>query len=279
MALRTAAMSPADMTPLIRKPHHLFRKLVLLLLLTAAYALGLVLLFIKTAWFPLVLFSYMADGTLGIVSGFGTRLLLSKRHWLIRSITITVLPVAGLVILGYFTDWKVGIDVIALSRGFVSWENLIHLVVSITASWAALWAWYRSTSLQMENSTYVDPVRPAAISRSDRISPPRSWTLRPRLRINSRTHSHSGNGSRPPVSARLKIITRQPPRPKRSVKSMLRRPHVQLAVVEEHRCPYCLEPVKRTDPGGVKECEVCHTLHHADCWAITGVCQVPHLNT
>jgi len=278
MALRTAVMNPAEISPRFRKPRHLFRKLVLLLLLTAAYALGLVLLFINTAWFPLVLFSYMADGTLGVVAGFGTRLLLSKRHWLIRSITTTLLPVTGLVILGYFTDWKVGIDVIALSQGFVSWEDLIHLVVSITASWAALWAWYRPSSLEMENSTYVDPVR-STVNQSNRIRLPRSWTLRPRLRLNSRAHSHSGNGSRPPVSARLKIITRQPPRPKRSARSMLRRPHVHLAVVEEHRCPYCLEPVKRTDPGGVKECEVCHTLHHADCWAITGVCQVPHLNT
>jgi ribosomal protein L37AE/L43A len=50
-------------------------------------------------------------------------------------------------------------------------------------------------------------------------------------------------------------------------------------MVEEHRCPYCLDPVSRNDPRGVKECDVCHTLHHADCWAITGVCQVPHLNT
>jgi hypothetical protein len=24
------------------------------------------------------------------------------------------------------------------------------------------------------------------------------------------------------------------------------------------------------------ECQICHTLHHADCWAITGTCQVPH---
>ncbi|MBI5302633.1 MAG: hypothetical protein HY868_10890 [Chloroflexi bacterium] len=50
------------------------------------------------------------------------------------------------------------------------------------------------------------------------------------------------------------------------------------AVVEE-RCPYCLDVVKRNDPRGIKVCEVCHTPHHADCWAITGKCQVPHLNT
>lgn len=45
---------------------------------------------------------------------------------------------------------------------------------------------------------------------------------------------------------------------------------------EEHRCPYCLENVERNDPRGVKECPVCRTWHHADCWAVTGTCQVPH---
>lgn len=47
----------------------------------------------------------------------------------------------------------------------------------------------------------------------------------------------------------------------------------------EDRCPYCFDIVKRNDPRGVHVCEICHTPHHADCWAITGKCQVPHLNT
>jgi ribosomal protein L37AE/L43A len=64
--------------------------------------------------------------------------------------------------------------------------------------------------------------------------------------------------------------------PKRRRRKKLR---VQLALVEEHRCPYCLENVTRADPRGVVECNVCHTLHHKDCWDITGSCQVPHLNT
>jgi hypothetical protein len=46
---------------------------------------------------------------------------------------------------------------------------------------------------------------------------------------------------------------------------------------EEARCPYCLEPVRPNDPRGSKVCPVCHTRHHADCWAVTGVCQMPHL--
>ena len=278
MALRTAVMNSADVTPRLRKPRHLLRKLSLLFLLTAAYALGLVLLLTKTAWFPLILFSYMADGTLAVVSGFGTRLLLSKRHWLIRTITATLMPVVGLAILGYFSNWKIGIDITALSRGYFSWTDSIHLIVGITGSWAALWAWYRPAPIDIDDSTGVEAVHSAVVVQPGRVRPPRSWSLRPRLRLGSGIDVHSGNGSGPSVRARTKFVTKQPTRPRRR-SSLVRRPHVQLAVVEEHRCPYCLEPVSRSDPGGVKECEVCHSLHHADCWAITGMCQVPHLNT
>lgn len=74
----------------------------------------------------------------------------------------------------------------------------------------------------------------------------------------------------------IRIQTGQPrqtprPRPARSTAS-----GIHLVGKEEHRCPYCLEEVKRNDPRGVKICPICHTHHHADCWAVTGACQVPH---
>ncbi len=55
-------------------------------------------------------------------------------------------------------------------------------------------------------------------------------------------------------------------------------PHkdIHLSNQVEHRCPYCLETVNPNDSRGVIECPICHTLHHADCWAVTGACQVPH---
>ena len=53
---------------------------------------------------------------------------------------------------------------------------------------------------------------------------------------------------------------------------------VTLAAFDEHRCPYCLEEVKRNDPRGVVICPVCKAYHHKDCWDITGRCQVPHDN-
>jgi hypothetical protein len=51
---------------------------------------------------------------------------------------------------------------------------------------------------------------------------------------------------------------------------------IRLVGVVEHRCPYCLELVEDNDVRGVRVCSTCHTRHHADCWAETGVCQVPH---
>lgn len=272
MALRALAMNPAEIPALIKRPQHLLRKLVLLTLLASAYALGLVLLYSKTNWFPRPLFSFFADSTLAIVAGFGSRLLLSKRNWFIRFITATVLSVVSLAILGYFSQWELGIDVIALSAGYISWEDLIHLIVGITVSWAALWAWYKPSITNVETSMLNEPVQPAVVLQ------PRSWLPQPRMRIGTEVDDRSGNGTRSSVRARLKLVTKQPTRPKKIRSSRLSRPHVQLALIEEHRCPYCLEPVLRTDVRGIKECNVCHSLHHADCWAVTGTCQVPHLN-
>jgi hypothetical protein len=275
MAVRAAGMSPAEVMPRISKPPHLFRKFVLLTLLTAAYALSLLLLLPKIPWFPLVLFGVFADATLAVVAGFGVRLLLSGRGWFIRTIIATLLPVVGMAILGYFSDWEIGIDVIDLSLGYVSWVDLIQLVAGVTASWAALWAWQRPVRRETDSGTVVEAARPMQVVQPRRNSPSRSWSLRPRLRVGAGTSLQAWNVNRP----RARLVTRQPTRPRRQRRSQFHRPQVHLALVEEHRCPYCLEPVSRTDARGVKECEICHTLHHADCWAITGTCQVPHLNT
>jgi len=54
------------------------------------------------------------------------------------------------------------------------------------------------------------------------------------------------------------------------------REQISLNGLEEHRCPYCLDIVEKKDPRGVKICPICHTWHHADCWDVTGTCQIPH---
>lgn len=77
----------------------------------------------------------------------------------------------------------------------------------------------------------------------------------------------------------LRGITAKPGSAKKVFKAYQKpapRSMVRLVGQEEHRCPYCLELVAPNDPRGIVECEICHTQHHADCWAVTGACQVPH---
>ncbi|MBI5649988.1 MAG: hypothetical protein HZC40_05990 [Chloroflexi bacterium] len=76
-----------------------------------------------------------------------------------------------------------------------------------------------------------------------------------------------------PQRARVRLPKPQSPRALKNDNGVAR-----VVGIVEDRCPYCLDVIKRKDPRGVKMCDVCHTPHHADCWSITGKCQVPHLN-
>jgi len=79
-----------------------------------------------------------------------------------------------------------------------------------------------------------------------------------------------------PGSKKPKIKTRARSRMFVPSRQLRKEEHVHLAGVVEHRCPYCLEVVEKNDRRGVRVCPVCGTRHHADCWAVTGTCQVPH---
>jgi len=69
---------------------------------------------------------------------------------------------------------------------------------------------------------------------------------------------------------------------RRGKKPVRRRAHrnkgPRLLKVVDERCPYCLDVIKPSDPRGIRICEICGALHHADCWGITGKCQVPHVS-
>ena len=272
---------------------HLGRKLTLLILLVTALALGLVILSRQKADFPRLIFNLFAVVSIGLVAGLAARWVLRGRNWFIRGLASAALVIIGLVVLGYFSGGASGLALPPLrfasavhvhifslsvklplpeSRTAVDWLGLVYLVIAVDVSWIALRAWGRPVVHAAEAAA------PAARrSAGPRLLPSlnlpriraRSSSAQPRLR--------SRKSGRP-------LISSAAPAPVKAAGSrrwnpLHHKPQIQLAVYEEHRCPYCLEEVKRNDPRGVVECEICHTLHHKDCWAITGACQVPHLNT
>ncbi|MCI0553800.1 MAG: hypothetical protein L0287_22860, partial [Anaerolineae bacterium] len=177
----------------------------------------------------------------------------------------------------------------------MDWADLVHLEVSILMMILSLHAWRSTISTITPQAVEVLEVTPLptpsprsttgsrrgrrATSASNgraHVQLPGSWLTSISPSPTPQPRTRSNNGSRSTVLREAKKVKDPMVKPKR--RRSRRKPHIQFAIVEEHRCPYCLDAVTRTDPRGVEECEVCHTLHHADCWAITGVCQVPHLN-
>jgi ribosomal protein L37AE/L43A len=136
--------------------------------------------------------------------------------------------------------------------------------------------------------------RKSADNRTRGLGLPPALAGRPRPPTKAvRTSAATLTLRRPPKPAAGRVRPRKSVRPRaRTVGSsrvtggaygprnvLRRRRAVRLAAYEEHRCPYCLEPVRRGDPRGTVECPICHTLHHKDCWHVTGSCQIPHLTS
>lgn len=245
---------------------------------------------------------------IALAAGLGARFLFYRRNWFVRLITAWASLTLGLFLLGFITNWKMGFGPLEFWRKTFDWTEITQLGGGMIIVLLALTAWWhgpvsqptphktnrkrRSTSKKpVEAERSVDRPReqtPAVVPHA--TSQPSSSFL---IFGNRKLSGPKRTPVRLKVSRQARAITRSAPqtekvligrltktvRPARLRKLFQRKREMQISTHEEHRCPFCLEDVKSNDPRGVKECSICHTLHHADCWDITGMCQVPHLNS
>jgi hypothetical protein len=228
---------------------------------------------------------------MAVVSAVAARLVLRRSHVLIRFLAALAVFLVGLYILGIASHWKYGIGPYAFWPRSVDWNGIAHVGIGLYLCLLVFRAWRRPPPQIIE--VMPRSIEPESLELNMAPAPSPAVKRIPRL--------HSGQGpafslnhvftpAEPSVRVRrstrrrrkgaIKTITAAdlPVRPRARGRAR-GRARVQFAVVEEHRCPFCLETVSRADPRGVVECDVCHALHHKDCWDITGVCQVPHLNS
>ncbi len=188
-----------------------------------------------------------------------------------------------------------------LMRSPMNTLDLLNAVVAVDTSWMALRAWKQGTRVNGLTSSAMPQVRRSVYPREVREDPvdpvvvtpavvpvvaPAPARKRPASKSSSSSASSSGSRARIRRKSTERAVIARPASAIHPVRSRTRhnasrrtRVAVHLAVHEEHKCPYCFQPVSRNDPRGVVECPICHTLHHKDCWDITGNCQVPHLTT
>jgi len=235
-----------------------------------------------------------------VVAVIGMFMLGSLTHWVLGTGPIRLEPKFAEQIQEIRFNRDLGDQIRSLGIGSrvlfdfseMDWADPAHLVISLVVTVLSLQAWRRSTASApepVEITPMPAPPPPATRSRRGRRTTSSS-NRRASVRQADHSSNHlrpspasqprvrSNNGTHSTVRTGVKKMKEPVVRPKKK-RLFHRKPKIQFALVEDHRCPYCLDVVTRNDPRGVKECEVCHTLHHGYCWAITGVCQVPHLNT
>jgi hypothetical protein len=255
MTLPVDSMSNPAPQPLEPVQIILVRKVILLALIMIVAALGLLLLLrrmqINTLFFPQI----MCAAAMGLIAGISARWVLRNQTSFLRIASILVFLIGGLELLGWFTGWQVGLGPLKFGLSRVDWLSLGQLLLASGSSLLALYAW---------NQPGLDPNAPAPAPKPMPRSPrSRRWVGKRQRPTHRGAHNPSSLQDGPSSGQGQKAANQ-------------RKPQLQLSEEEEHRCPYCLELIEPNDPRGVVECKICHTLHHADCWAITGTCQVPH---
>ena len=243
----------------------LTRKLVLLVLLMITTAIGLVALLLQTRLSIPVLAFLLTDAVMGLVAGFSTRWILPKKVLVLRLCSAVAFITGGLALLGWFTGWGFGIDLLRGGHTLANWWEIGQILLATGFALLALYAWHPSARtvplvMNAKATKKLPHTRRKPLKRPTNASKPE-----PGLPAISQTM----------VQPASQPIATQPVIPKRK-RANHTKPKLLLSSQEEHRCPYCLELIDPDDRRGVVECEICHTLHHADCWAITGACQVPH---
>jgi ribosomal protein L37AE/L43A len=264
------------------------RKISLLLLLVIDSIIGMMYFFRlrpETHILMLNLFSVM---TLGLVTGFGTRILFRQRNWFIRFLAGIASLIIGLLILGLVSKWRIGFGPLYFWRNTIDWMGLAKISFGTIIMLLAMQAWSKpATTKASITPAPAIPAEPKVHNTKPR--PKRKKSEQPVLSgIFPKSKPAQTKLSAKPVLSTERIAKKES-KPRRSLfqrtektesKSrrplFRRKPQVRLSMVEKHLCPYCFDPVLKNDPRGVVECKICHTLHHADCWEIAGSCQVPH---
>lgn len=254
-------------------------RITLCVLFATLVGLGLTLLFVLPTSFSPFLLKFVVIIGIGLAASFMSRRVLAGRSPALRAATAAFAGVIALAVLSPLTLGFVGLNLLRSYAIATPLDAAIQLLVMGLAVGAGQAAWApRRRTVMVEPREEVDvevniAPRPRVSVGSAPAAPrPRSSQPRRATRPSLAQRARAGlSRFFTPAPAKRKIRSARPAR-----KRARRGSGITLSAQERHVCPYCLDPVTKRDPRGVKICKVCKTWHHADCWEITGVCQVPH---
>lgn len=227
---------------------------------------------------------FATAAAIGITAGLLTRQSLKGRSGLLHALVAVAATISALIILGLVTWGQAGIKMLIL-RPDTDWNAMGQLLVGASSALLALRAWRATVEAlplpPAPPERFVPRPRTQPVPTPSRQSRPRIAPPAPRVSARAQASSRLPRWT-PPHIALPQFNFRNPFRQIALPHFNVRNPFqsrdsaIKVTGVTEQRCPYCLDLIMSNDPRGVHLCPICHTPHHGDCWALTGVCQVPH---
>lgn len=293
----------ADSSFLDRVFHSLLGRVFIAVLQTALFSLAALLAFAaRRVVDPLVL-KYALLLAIGLAAGYSARRLLKGRTLALELFTSLAAAALSLVILHPLSSGFLGVGPFSWSGRSADWGGLLQFGAAALGALLAVLA-FRSrlrieqlppappvsieppaqTAVQVALKEAPAPARakktvkkPSATrtgsrSTAKKTAPAKKAATAPKA---AKVKKPAGSRAEKPA-ARAKAEKLDAPTKEARTRRKKTSPEIKLIGEAEHTCPYCLDPVLEHDPRGVKICPICKTRHHADCWGITGACQIPH---
>jgi hypothetical protein len=274
--------------------HSIPGKIFIVITQTVLSSLLLLLTFTIRSHGDISLLKYSIVLVVGLLAGFAARRILAANTWTLKILTALFSSALSLAVISILSGGFLGIKLTFRFDQAPDWSGLIQLGISAVGSLLVVTAFQSSVKVK-------DPPAPraTAITSTRKDSKPGliRWPIkigRPQVSKNSQKTSASTRikkdlpalavQKKPNKNASLQNVAvgsapktsiNKPSKRKNRVKSKEFK-EIKLVGEIEHTCPYCLDKVEPKDPRGVKVCPICKTHHHADCWGITGACQIPH---
>lgn len=250
----------------------------LALVIVAAVVAGilLLLLYVQNTTVNLVIFGITSTVSIGLLAGFLSRWILKRSTPMLRFLVAAVALFVGLAVMYLVSSGMMGLS--PYIRSSIDWYGLIQIGIGLLAAFIALNAFRRKASpVEVEVPASMEPIPHTAIQPLA-ASPAAVAVIAPAAPRVRRSASKRSKAAPKKAAENSKVVVGRKSSAKAAPASKKARRKVTLEAFDEHRCPYCLEEVKRNDPRGVVICPICKAYHHKDCWDITGRCQVPHDN-
>jgi hypothetical protein len=262
----------AGSTPLDRIFHSLLGRVFIAVLQTLLTSVILMMTVFFWPSYEVQLLKYILLIGIGLIAGLSARRFLRKNTIILKHLVALGSTALSLAVLFLLSRGFLGIN-IYYQIGNPDWEGLIQYLITALNSALVITAFPSSPAVEV----LPTPAPPREISRPGinlqlpKLSRPASKRAK---KSNVKTAAPRKLSLAPTVKPEVKKPTRV--KKKRTRKRPIKTEEIKFMGTMEHTCPYCLDPVEPNDPRGVKVCPICKTHHHADCWGITGACQIPH---